>query len=102
MKGVFNLMINEKLENIEAIAFFVIITINGIIFSTSQIIYHNGKSASLIISILITLLAFLIVFIFSYLLKQFSGKNLLDVSNYLGRSCFEVFYWCIFYYIFYC
>lgn len=92
---------NGKLENIEAIAFFVIITINGIIFSTSQIIFQNSTTSSLINALWITIVALLIVFLFCMLLKQFSGQNLLDVSNYLRWSCFKIYYWDCFYYLFY-
>lgn len=93
---------NGKLENIEAIAFFVIITINGIIFSTSEIIFQSTTTSSLLNVICITALAFIVIYLFCRLLKQFSGKNLLDISNYLGRSCFKVYYWCCFYRLFYC
>ena len=94
-------MENRKIENIEAIAFFIIITANGIIFSTSQIIFQECTSASLINALLITFVAFLVISIFSFLLKKFPGKDLLDVSNYLGRTCFKVFYWNSIYYLFY-
>ena len=77
---------NGKLENIEAIAFFVMITINGIIYSTSEIIFQDTSTSSLINVIFITLVALAIVYIFCRLLKNFSGKNLLDISNYLGGS----------------
>ena len=67
---------NQKLENIEAIAFFCIITFNGIIFSTSKIIFNDSISGSLINAVLITILACLVVLAYSFLLKKFSGlKN---------------------------
>ena len=82
---------NQKLENIEAIAFFCIITFNGIIFSTSKIIFNDSISGSLINTVLITILACLVVLAYSFLLKKFSGKNLLDVSDYLGGKFLKFF-----------
>ena len=70
-----------KLENIEAIALL---------------------SKSILINALwISIVAFIIVYLFCKLLKQFSGQSLLEVSNYLRWSCFKIFYWNSFYYLFY-
>ncbi len=92
---------NQKLENIEAIAFFSIITFNGIIFSTSKIIFNDSISGSLINAVLITFLASLVVIAYSFLLKKFEGKDLLTVSDYLGRKNFKILYWYCIYYLFY-
>ncbi len=43
-------MDNSKLENIEAIAFLTLISINGMVLSTSQAIIRTCSSASLITS----------------------------------------------------
>ena len=93
---------NQKLENIEAIAFFCIITFNGIIFSTSKIIFNDSISGSLINAVLITILACLVVLAYSFLLKKFEGKDLLTVSDYLGRKRFKILYWYSICNLFYC
>lgn len=77
-------MENSKLENIEAIAFLSIISINSMILSTSQELIRSCSSASLITAILVSILAILIAIIFCTLSKSFSGKDLLDITDFLG------------------
>lgn len=84
-------MQNTKLENLEAIAFFVIISINSMILSTSQALVNTCASSSLINVLLITLLAIIIVILFSLLFKSFSGKDLLDISEFLGGKYLKIF-----------
>ena len=67
-------MDNSKLENIEAIAFLTLISINGMILSTSQAIIRTCSSASLITSFIVSLLAIVVVLILSLFAKNFSGK----------------------------
>ena len=75
---------NNKLENIEAIAFLSLISINGMILSTSQAIIRTCFSASLINVVFISILALIICLIFGVLSKNFIGNNLLEISNFLG------------------
>ncbi len=77
-------MDNNKLENIEAIAFLSLISINGMILSTSQAIIRTCSSASLINVVFISILALIICLIFGVLSKNFIGNNLLEISNFLG------------------
>ncbi len=77
-------MENSKLENIEAIAFLSIISINSMILSTSQELIRSCSSASLITAILVSILAIVVVIIFCSLSKTFSGKGLLDITDFLG------------------
>ena len=77
-------MDNSKLENIEAIAFLTLISINGMVLSTSQAIIRTCSSASLITSFIVSLLAIVVVLILSLFAKNFSGKSLLDISDFLG------------------
>lgn len=77
-------MENSKLENIEAIAFLSIISINGMILSTSQELIRSSTSASLITALVVSVLAIIVAIIFCFLSKRFSGKGLLDISDFLG------------------
>ena len=77
-------MENSKLENIEAIAFLSIISINSMILSTSQELIRSCTSASLITALVVSLLAIITVIIFCLLSKSFSGKGLLDITDFLG------------------
>ena len=77
-------MDNSKLENIEAIAFLCIISINSMILSTSQELIRTCSSASLITALVIGILAIIAVIIFCSLSKNFSGQGLLDITDFLG------------------
>ncbi|MFR2196898.1 MAG: hypothetical protein ACLS5Y_04985 [Clostridia bacterium] len=66
-------MDNSKLENIEAIAFLTLISINGMVLSTSQEIIRTCSSASLITSFIVSLLN-CVVLILSLFTKIFSEK----------------------------
>lgn len=83
-------MENSKLENLEAIAFFVILSINGMILSTSQVLVNTCASSSLFNVLLITLIALIITFILCLLSKPFLGKSLLDISEFLGGKTLKI------------
>ena len=70
-------MNNIKLSNIEAIGLVLIIIINHIILNFSKSIISTTSSASALIILFVQLLLFLF--------KHFSGKDILDISQYLGR-----------------
>ena len=77
-------MENEKLENIEAIAFLVILSINGIFLSVSQFLVEKCASSSLINALYVTIIGLFVTFIFCLLFKPFVGKSLLSISQFLG------------------
>ena len=77
-------MENPKIGNLEAIAFFVIISINGILLSSSQFLVQQCSSSSLINALFVTIAVIAITFVFCLLLKNFVGNSLLDVSEFLG------------------
>ena len=77
-------MENSKLENIEAIAFLCIISINSMILSTSQELIRTCSSASLMTALVVSILAIIAVVIFCFLSKNFSGQGLLDITDFLG------------------
>lgn len=95
-------MENQKLENIEAIAFLVILSINGILLSVSQFLVQCCDSSSLINAVYVTIVGLFITFILCLLYKKFVGKNLLDISQFLGGRvlkfivgiCFVCYFFC--------
>ena len=89
-KGMEFFMENAKLENLEAIALVVIISVNCMILSTSQVLVNTCASSSLLNVLLITLLILMITWIFCLLLKQFLGKDLLDISEFLGGKPLKI------------
>lgn len=82
-------MENPKLENIEAIAFLSMISINSMILSTSQELIRTCSSSSLITALIVSFLAIIITLIFNVLSKSFSGKGLLDITDFLGGKPFK-------------
>lgn len=84
-------MNNDKLENIEAITCLIIISINSILLSTSQALVKQCSSSSLINVIFITIITLIITFIFCFLSKSFIGRNILDISEFLGGRFFKIF-----------
>ena len=77
-------MENSKLENIEAIAFLCIISINSMILSTSQELIRTCSSASLITALIVSILAIIAVVVLCSLSKNFSGQGLLEITDFLG------------------
>lgn len=74
----------EKLENIEVISFLTLISINGMILSTTQALIRTSSSASLITAALLSIVAIIISLILCSLCKNFNEKNLLNISEFLG------------------
>lgn len=77
-------MKEEKISNIEAIVFLVMICLNNIILSSSGFILKSCGSSSILNALFITIITLFITFLICLALKQFKGKNLLDLSNLLG------------------
>lgn len=80
---------SSKLENFEAIAFLSLLSINGIILSSSQHIVNMCGSSTLINVLLISLISLFLTFILCKLSKNFLGQSLLDISEYLGGKPFK-------------
>ncbi len=83
-------MKKTNLENIEAIAFVVILSINCMILSTSQVLVNTCASSSLLNVLFITIIILIVTFIFCLLSKQFLGKDLLDISEFLGGKPLKI------------
>ena len=78
-------MNNIKLSNIEAIGLVLIIIINHIILNFSKSIISTTSSASALHILFIGIILILFVQLLLFLFKHFSGKDILDISQYLGR-----------------
>lgn len=77
-------MQNNKINNFEAISFLSVLSISGLVLSTSRILIKDCGSSSLINVLFITLVAFLVTLILTSLSKQFLGQDILAVSEFLG------------------
>ncbi len=83
-------MENSKLENLEAIAFIVILSVNCMILSTTQVLVNTCASSSLLNGLWVTMIALVLTFLFCVLSKQFLGKGLLDISEFLGGKPLKI------------
>ena len=77
-------MENKSITTFEAIAHLVILSIAGIVLSSNKIIIQSCKTSSVLNSIYITFLTFVFSFILCLLHKNFEGKTILDVSDFIG------------------
>ena len=72
-------MQNQKISNFEAISFLIVLSISGVVLSTSRILIKNCGSASLLNVLFITLIAFVLTLILCLLSKNFTGQSLLNI-----------------------
>lgn len=77
-------MTEKKIGNIEAIAVVLTVMINHIILNLPKSIISTTSSGSIINVIFVTLIAFIIVYLISQLLKNFPSLDILDISKFLG------------------
>ena len=94
-------MNNIKLSNIEAIGLVLIIIINHIILNFSKSIISTTTSASALNILFIGIILILFVQLLLFLFKHFSGQEILDISQYLGRKNFKNYNWNLIYTLFY-
>ena len=81
---------STKISNLEAICLVLIITINEIIVDTPNNIILNVGSSSIINIIYVSILAIIFAVILCKLLKNFSSKDILDISEYVGGKFLKV------------
>ena len=77
-------MPNQKISNFEAISFLIVLSISGVVLSTSRILIKTCGAASLLNVLFITLVAFVLTLILCLLSKNFTGQSLLNISEFLG------------------
>ena len=73
-----------KIGTFEAISFLVIVMINRIILNNPKEIIDNVGASAWINVIVISIVAIIFVLIISKLYQNFIGKDILDISEYLG------------------
>ena len=74
----------RKLGNFEVISSLIMLSIADIVLTSSGILIKEVNSASLLTTFLISILGIFITFILCKLSKNFIGKDLLNISEYLG------------------
>lgn len=77
-------MSSEKIGKIEAICLMLIIVINELIINVPNMIILDTKTGSTLNIIYISILAVAFTYIICKLFKPFYGKDILDVSEYVG------------------
>lgn len=93
-------MNSDRIGKFEAICLMVIIIINVVILNIPNIIMLSAGSGSIVNTIYISFIGILFSILISKLFKSFEGKNILDISNYLGGKvlknitsiCFLLFF----------
>lgn len=78
-----------KIGTIEAIGFMIIVMINRIILNTPKDLIETGGSSSWLNVILVSIIAILLVLLICKLQKNFTGKDILDISKYLAGDKFK-------------
>lgn len=74
----------NKISSMQAIALVVIIIVNHLILSVTNNITSSTGSAALLNSIYVFIFAFILVWLIVKLYKNFAGKDILDISQFLG------------------
>ena len=82
-KGVF-LLNNEKLNTIEATFLVVIVTLSHIILNLPNTIIKSVGSSAIINVIYVSILTLVFFLILNKLFEPFPGKDIIDVSEYVG------------------
>ena len=77
-------MRNEKLGSLEAICLMLIIIVNAIVLNIPNLIILSVGTSAIINVIYIGLIAIIITLLLSKLFSNFPGKDILDVSQFLG------------------
>lgn len=83
-------MNTEKIGYIEAIALISIVMTNKIILNTPKDIISTTGSSAWINSLLISIIAILLAWFIGFLFKNFHGKDILDVSEFLGGKFLKI------------
>ena len=84
-------MKENKIGKFEAICMMIIIIINAIVLNIPNIIILSTGSSAIINVIFIGILAIFLSFFLSKLFYNFSGKDILDVSDFVGGKLLKTF-----------
>lgn len=80
----------EKIGKIEAICLMLIIVINELIINVPNMIILDTKTGSTLNIIYVSILAVAFTYIICKLFKPFYGKDILDVSEYVGGRVLKI------------
>lgn len=83
-------MSEPKLGVWQAICILVIITINHIILDLPKSFIQSTSSGAILNVIFITIVALLIIYLISALLKNFPGLDIFDIAKFLGGKWLKV------------
>ena len=80
----------RKLGNFEVITSLLMLSVADIVLTSACILIKDVNSASLLNSILIAIIGIVFTFIICKLSKNFIGKDLLNISEYLGGKPLKI------------
>lgn len=80
----------NKLENFEALMCLMMMSIANIVLISSRILIKTSDSASLLNALFVSIIAIIITIILCLLSKQFIGKDLINVSEFLGAKPLKI------------
>lgn len=83
-------MTEQKIGNIEAIALILTVMINHIILNLPKSIIASTSSGAILNVIFISIIALIIVYFISKLLKNFPGLDIFEISDFLGGKWLKV------------
>ena len=75
-----------KISTFEAVCFMIIVIINRMLLNTPKEIIKTTSTSAWINVIVISIITILFILILCKLYKNFSGKDILDISEYLGGN----------------
>lgn len=95
-------MNNEKIGFGEALCILIIITLSHLILTLPKTIIESQGSSSILNVLYVSIIALIIVFVITKLYKNFKGKDILDISEFLFGKFFKFIFGLLFiaYFIF--
>lgn len=80
----------KQISNFQAIAFILIIVTNHLILGTPRTLIAETGTGTILNMIYVFILALLLVFIITKLFSNFNGKDIIDISEFLGGKVLKV------------
>lgn len=76
----------KQIDNFQAIALILIIVINHLILGTPRTLIAETGTGTILNMLYVFLLVLLLIFIINKLFNNFKGKDIVDISEFLGRK----------------
>ena len=83
-------MNQEKLGYIEAISLITIVIINKVILILPQNIIATTGSSAWLNTLYVSIIAILITWLITFLYKHFQGRNIFEISHFLGGNTLKI------------